>query len=92
VIANRDGTPLSERFGLALRRLRLAQGWSQERLAEAADLNRSYVGEVERGLAVPSLLTAEKLSTALGLSLSMLLAQCESVAERAAERRNRLAS
>ena len=51
-------TTLVERFGIAVRRQREAQGWSQELLAERADLNRSYVGEIERGRVIPSLVTS----------------------------------
>jgi transcriptional regulator with XRE-family HTH domain len=64
-------------FGLTLRQLRKARRWSQEILAENAGLNRSYIGEVERGEAVPSLLTVEKLARATGLSMADLLAHCE---------------
>ena len=46
-------------------------------LAEKADLNRSYLGEVERGRVIPSLATAGKLASALGISLSGLLAHSE---------------
>lgn len=66
-----------DRFPRLVRQLRKARGWSQEQLAEQADLNRSYVGEIERGSAAPSLHTAEKLAQALDLQLSALLAQCE---------------
>jgi len=45
----------SHHFGLAVRRSREAMGWSQEQLAAQADLNRSYVGEVERGQVAVSL-------------------------------------
>ncbi len=69
---------LEQRFGRAVREARATQGWSQEQLAEAADLNRSYLGEIERGLVTPSLLTAEKLATALQLRLSTLVSRCES--------------
>lgn len=65
---------LSERFGLAVRRLRLAQGWSQEELAARSNLNRSYVGEIERGAVMPSLGTAYKLADALQTTLSQLVA------------------
>lgn len=68
---------LTREFGLAIRRLREARGWSQERLAEAADMNRSYIGEVERGAAIPSLITIDKLAAALGTSASGVLAHCE---------------
>ena len=41
-----------EIFGVAVRQLREARGWSQEQLSEQANLNRSYVGEIERGRAI----------------------------------------
>ena len=68
---------LVQDFGLAVRHFREHHGWSQELLAEKADLNRSYLGEVERGRAIPSLATAAKLAAALGIPLSGLLAHCE---------------
>ncbi len=65
------------RFGATVRRLREERGWSQEHLAELAALNRSYMGEIERAAAMPSLATAEKLARALELPLSSLIARCE---------------
>lgn len=64
-------------FGPAVRHFRELRGWSQEMLAEKADLNRSYLGEVERGQAIPSLETAGKLAVALGISMSRLFFHCE---------------
>ena len=46
-------TELSRSFGNAVRQVREERGWSQERLAEHADLNRSYIGDLERGRAMP---------------------------------------
>lgn len=60
-------------FGNTVRQLREARGWSQEKLAEQADLNRSYVGEIERGKTVVSIITIEKLGMAFGLSGAYLL-------------------
>ncbi len=68
---------ISNRFGLIVRRHREQRRWSQEVLADAAGLNRSYLGEVERGDAMPSLATIAKLAQALGISLSELMADCE---------------
>jgi XRE family transcriptional regulator, regulator of sulfur utilization len=68
---------ISHRFGAAVRALRESRGWSQEQLAGRADLNRSYLGEVERGDATASLATVEKLACALQLSPADLLLQCE---------------
>jgi len=66
-----------DQFSLVLRQLREERGWSQEQLAERADLNRSYLGEVERGRAIPSLITVSKLACALEMQLSSLIARCE---------------
>jgi transcriptional regulator with XRE-family HTH domain len=71
---------LPQHFGRTVRQLRERQGWSQEDLAEYADLNRSYVGELERGQAVASLVTLEKLAAALGLSVTALLSHAERIA------------
>ena len=68
---------MGERFGVAVRRLREARGWSQERLAGEAEINRSYMGEIERATAMPSLATAAKLAHALKVPLSHLIAHCE---------------
>jgi transcriptional regulator with XRE-family HTH domain len=68
----------SERFGAVIRQLRKSRGWSQERLAADASLNRSYMGEIERAHAIPTLATAEKLAQALEVSLSDLISRCES--------------
>ena len=71
---------LNGRFGLVVRQLRNARGWSQEALAGRADLNRSYMGEIERASVVPSLLTAAKLARALDVPLSELIQRCEASA------------
>ena len=70
-----------ECFGCAVRQLREQQRWSQEMLAEHADLNRSYIGELERGQAVPSLLTVHKLAGALSVSMSTLVSHSERIAQ-----------
>ena len=74
----------SERFGAVIRQLRKARGWSQERLAADAALNRSYMGEIERAHAVPTLATAEKLAQALEVALSDLILRCEAPAPKSA--------
>jgi ribosome-binding protein aMBF1 (putative translation factor) len=68
-------------FGIGLRELREARGWSQERLAENADLNRSYIGEIERGCAVASLATIAKLALALEVAPSTLVTRGEKICQ-----------
>jgi len=70
-------TTLRQRFGQVVRVTREDRGWSQEQLAGRADLNRSYLGEIERGTVMPSIETAAKLAAALGISLSSLIARFE---------------
>ncbi|MDA8456098.1 helix-turn-helix transcriptional regulator [Acidovorax sp. GBBC 3334] len=72
---------LVKSFGIAVRQSRESLGWSQERLAEHSDLNRSYVGEIERGAVVASLVTVSKLATSLGVPASALLGRGEQLAE-----------
>ena len=72
---------VSNRFGHLIRAKRRLRGLSQEGLAELADLNRSYLGKIERGMAAPSIETANKLARALGEALSELIAQCETIDE-----------
>ncbi|WP_144114167.1 helix-turn-helix domain-containing protein [Paraburkholderia sp. BCC1886] len=64
---------LVREFGAAVRRARENLGWSQEQLAEFAGLNRSYVGEVERGSAIASIVTVDKLARAFNVPIESLL-------------------
>jgi transcriptional regulator with XRE-family HTH domain len=73
--------PIQQRFGEVLRRRREAAGLSQEALAADAGLHRNYVGLLERGKRVPSILVVEKLATALHTTMSSLLRSVEKTAE-----------
>ncbi len=55
---------------------REARGFSQDQLAEKADLDRTYISGIERGVRNPSLVSICRLAKALGLSVSEL---CEGV-------------
>tara|TARA_R110000787_G_scaffold271309_1_gene378460 strand:+ start:1284 stop:1463 length:180 start_codon:yes stop_codon:yes gene_type:complete len=56
-----------------LRKLREAQGWSQEELADRAGLHRTYVSAVERGVRNLTLSVLERLARALEVSLAELM-------------------
>jgi transcriptional regulator with XRE-family HTH domain len=68
---------LVERFGVTVRQLRVQNGWSQVQLAERSELDRSYVGEIERGRVIASIVTAEKLALALQIDVAALLSRCQ---------------
>jgi transcriptional regulator with XRE-family HTH domain len=60
-------------FGERVRVLRQARGLSQEALALAAGLDRTYIGGVERGERNISLLNIQKIAQALNVSPADLL-------------------
>ena len=60
-------------IGWNLRRLRVAQGLSQERLALAAGIDRAYVGRVERGSENVTIATLEALAAAVSVPVAELL-------------------
>ena len=67
--------PVLVALGVALRRIRLEKSISQEKLALLAEVDRSYVGRVERGDNNVAMLTLVRLAGALDISLSDLMAE-----------------
>ena len=59
---------IRKEFGKRLRQLRNARKLSQEDLAHLCDLDRSYIGGVERGERNLSLLNIKKIADALCIS------------------------
>lgn len=64
--------PLQAAFGAAVRELRERRGLSQDALAQRAELQRTYVNEVERGHRNVTLLNVGRLATALGVGVGEL--------------------
>lgn len=60
-------------LGKKIRSLRLSRGWTQEQLAEYADLHVSYVVLLEKGANRATIETLEKLAKAFGISISELV-------------------
>jgi transcriptional regulator with XRE-family HTH domain len=65
-------------FGKVLRKYRLQQNLSQEKLAELANLDRTYISQIERGLKSPSIKTLLALAQALQVDAHLLVADLES--------------
>jgi transcriptional regulator with XRE-family HTH domain len=53
-----------------LRKLRVRQGLSQEALAVDADIDRSYVSRLERGLENPTVAVLERLAAAVDADIT----------------------
>ena len=60
-------------LGGAIRRVRLSKDISQEKLALLAEVDRSYVGRVERGDNNVAVLTLARLASALDISIAKLM-------------------
>jgi len=59
---------LREQVGLNIRNLRSSKGMSQEQLALAADMDRSYVSEIELARFSASVDLLEKIARALDVA------------------------
>lgn len=60
-------------LGSKLREARKAKGYTQEALAEKADIGVMYLGEIERGIKMPSMNIFIKLIEALDISADYVL-------------------
>ena len=58
---------IKQKFGFRVKQLRLKKGWSQEKLALNAGLDRTYIPSIEKGERNVSLEVIEKLALALNL-------------------------
>ena len=68
------------RFGMRVRELRNAKGFSQESFAAHCGLDRTYVGGIERGERNVGLRNIERISVALDVTLSELMQGIDSEA------------
>ena len=64
---------IQTKFGRNVRTVREAKGWSQDSLAEATGLHRTYLSGIERGVRNPTLVVVQKIATALQVSAAKLL-------------------
>lgn len=72
-MSTRASHPILKRVGARLRKLRTAKGWSQEQLAFATNMDRSYVSGLERGEFNVSLIALARLARALGVRVGALI-------------------
>jgi transcriptional regulator with XRE-family HTH domain len=68
---------ISTVFGQVLREQRISRELSQEELALAADVDRTFVSQMERGIRQPTITTLIKLAGALGIQPSTLIIRME---------------
>lgn len=61
------------KFGQRVKELRLSYDYSQEKLAELSDLDRTYIPGIESGKRNVSLMVVEKIAKAFKISISELM-------------------
>jgi len=61
---------IKQKFGKNLKRLRIEKGISQESLAFMADLDRTYIPSIEKGVRNVSITVLEKLAIALNADIT----------------------
>ena len=71
--------PLLRTIGLTIRALRRERGVSQEQLAALANIDRSYMSSVERGLRNVSVLNIARIASALDVPVRDLIGPREVV-------------
>ena len=64
---------IRRRVGRNVRRLRKERGLSQEELGFEAELHRTYISGVERGIRNPTVLVLEQIAIALSTPVHTLL-------------------
>jgi XRE family transcriptional regulator, regulator of sulfur utilization len=72
-----DAIRIPKQLGDAVRRLRVEEGISQIALAEKAGLNHNFIGEIERGEKLASVVTIVRLAGAFGLRAAELMAKAK---------------
>jgi len=73
--------PTLESFGKLIAERRNALGISQEEFAERADLDRTYISGLERGVRNPSLTAIVKVAKGFGILTEELLSGLEAKAK-----------
>ncbi len=64
-------------FAANVRRLREERGWTQEQLAEAADLHLDHISKIENRHREPRVRTISKLAKGLGVSAGPLFEEID---------------
>jgi len=63
---------IKKKFGKRVKALRIENGWSQEKLALNADLDRTYIPSIEKGERNVSITVIEKIAKALKINIKHL--------------------
>jgi transcriptional regulator with XRE-family HTH domain len=74
MIKNIAKSPLLVEFGNHIRMLRVGKGWSQINFAINCNMEKSSMSKIESGLVNVSYLTMHRISSCLGITMTVLCA------------------
>lgn len=60
---------IQQKYGIKVKKFRINKGWSQEKLALNADLDRTYISSIEKGERNVSIAVIEKIAIALDVDI-----------------------
>ena len=60
---------IQQKYGIKVKKFRINKGWSQEKLALNADLDRTYIPSIEKGERNVSIVVIEKIAIALDVNI-----------------------
>jgi transcriptional regulator with XRE-family HTH domain len=60
---------IQQKYGIKVKKIRINKGWSQEKLALNADLDRTYIPSIEKGERNVSIVVIEKIAIALDVDI-----------------------
>jgi DNA-binding XRE family transcriptional regulator len=60
---------IQHKYGIKVKKFRINKGWSQEKLALNADLDRTYIPSIEKGKRNVSIVVIEKIAIALDVDI-----------------------
>jgi transcriptional regulator with XRE-family HTH domain len=72
-LSSQRQSPALKALGAAIQHLRVERGWSQMELALQAEVDRSYLGRVERGDNNVAILNVVKIAEALDITVAQLM-------------------
>jgi transcriptional regulator with XRE-family HTH domain len=73
-------------IGRGIRMLRQEHGLTQSQLATSLNTRRSYISTIERGVAIPSILTIERIAAVFDLDIAgvfLVLRRMQRISDRA---------
>ena len=78
-VKTREAGNLGQALGTELTRLRVSEGWTQQRVSEMLGYDVTYIRQLEKGSKSPTLRTLSHFAEIYSLRVSILIARAEKI-------------